>query len=170
MSAYEAERVAKADGTYEALTSIVKDACVFRINNQSSVHQSVSVEKFSTLIDQGQAMFNLSVFLGLTHSDEKDSIVMFLHFSESEGSIEINKSAKSQFFFSHCHSLGVFECSLSLSVDITGSSISRTHSLSRLIPVNTRHLTVWFSCSVFSGEDQFCIFDQVKLSVFQKTL
>ena len=98
MPAYETERVAKTDGTYEVLTSIVEDACVFRINNQSNVHQTVSVEKFSTLIDQGQAMFNLSAFLGLTHFDEKDNVVMLLHFTESEGSLEIKKSARSQFF------------------------------------------------------------------------
>ena len=77
---------------------VVNGTCFFRVENQTSVLQSISTHKFSTVIDQRQAMFNLSAFLGLTHSNPKDSIVMFLVFSGSEGSIEFTKPVRSQLF------------------------------------------------------------------------
>ena len=88
-------------GTSPAAIAIVKDSCFFRIDNQSSVYQTVSLEKFSTLIDQEQAVFNLSVFVGLKHPGNKDRAVMVIHFVGSEGSFELVKSFASQFYLKY---------------------------------------------------------------------
>ena len=70
--------------------------CFFRIDNQSSVFQLVTIIKFSVLIDQQQAMFNLSARVGLRYPNKTDTIIMLALFSESADSIEFTDSARSE--------------------------------------------------------------------------
>ena len=149
--------------------AIVKDACFFRLDNQTNVFQSVDAVNFSILINHEQAMFNLTAFVGLRYPDEKDTIVMFIHFQESDGPFEFTKSARSEFLLASLNTSSTCLSLLSLSEEIKGSALDQIHSLSQVIPPKTRVLVVWFTCELFSSEDQFCIFDQVTLSMFQKT-
>jgi hypothetical protein len=76
--------------------SMVKSDCVFRIDEQKTVIQSISVQQYSLLIGLEQAMVNLSALVGLRYANKQDEILMAVHFAQNEGSFDYTRSAKSQ--------------------------------------------------------------------------
>ena len=57
--------------------------------------QGVIVRKYSLLIDREQAMFRLSLWIGIFNATEQDEIVLLIHFAQEEGSFDYTLSTKS---------------------------------------------------------------------------
>ncbi|CAF3323411.1 unnamed protein product [Rotaria socialis] len=132
-----------------ANVSQVGDDCFFIIDKDLTSYQHISVQNFSHMIDLKLAMFNLSAWFGLKNPNDMDSLLVTIHFSPNRNSIDVASS--------------IFMVIKNL------TSFQRL-SLVNIIPEKTKFIVLLLACIVSSSNDQFCLFDQVKLSIYRKTL
>ncbi|CAF4137134.1 unnamed protein product, partial [Rotaria magnacalcarata] len=128
--------------------SKVEDDCFFKIDKDMTYYQFLSVQNFSHLIDLKLAMFNLLGWFGLKNPNDKDSLTTTVHFSQNKNSFNFGSSV-----FIHVKNL---------------TSSFHQHSLVNMIPPMTRFIAVSLGCNTVGTNDQFCLFDQITLSVFRK--
>lgn len=69
-------------GNSSTYPSPVEGNCYFLANESSALTQDVDVYQYSTLIDSGQASYNMSLYHGCNQAYPKDEAVMHLGFLE----------------------------------------------------------------------------------------
>lgn len=72
------------------------DDCFFRIDANNSVWQYPSLESFTFLIDQMQAMYNLSLWIGLVNATDHDTMTIMIHYAQEGGGFDFTSSPRSK--------------------------------------------------------------------------
>ena len=72
------------------------DNCFFRIDANDSIGQHPSLDSFTALIDQMQAMYNLSLWIGLINATGHDTITIMVHYAQEGGGFDFASMPRSK--------------------------------------------------------------------------
>ena len=143
--------------------------CTFTANQQgiSAISQKITVNRFSALIDSGQAGYNISFYMGCFHQGTSNISAAINFFKKNYiwADYELSEcfsfvSSDWQFFFYQ---------TISFAVSVTDQKPKYFYPKMTNIPIGTRIIELIFDSSISDAEG-LCILDQIQMNLFQNPI
>jgi hypothetical protein len=146
------------------INSIENNKCYFQANKTSRFIQNVDLNRYSTLIDNNRAWYNVSAYLGCSNTSRNDESIVELRFADHRNNHE-NNQIHSSYFLNICSYL------ISCLIGLKYGNSWELSSDSSFIPIGTRSVRIMIGMNIEKSSNDFfscCAIDDVNLRIFEK--